>query len=238
MQPIRTGIFDLFTIGPGPSSSHTIGPMRAGHRFLQVLRGLDGDALARATGVTARLFGSLSATGRGTARTAPWWPGCWAIARKRWSRPSRGAGHAPQPHPAASPWKEADLTVSVDGVGIRRGGWGMASSSRKACSTSSGRWPSSRPPGRGPCRAPCPWPRASRTAWPSPLWPGPGRRHPVRAGPGEICVPPAWAYGVGAGRAWADGEQVEYAGANGLHPDPPASLVRGRVRLSTVHDLT
>ncbi|WP_029899045.1 serine dehydratase beta chain [Desulfohalovibrio reitneri] len=61
--------------------------MRAGHRFLQVLRGLDGDALARATGVTARLFGSLSATGRGHGTDRALVAGCWAIARKRWSRP-------------------------------------------------------------------------------------------------------------------------------------------------------
>ena len=32
---IETSLFDFFKIGPGPSSSHTIGPMRAGHDFVQ-----------------------------------------------------------------------------------------------------------------------------------------------------------------------------------------------------------
>ncbi|WP_029897790.1 L-serine ammonia-lyase [Desulfohalovibrio reitneri] len=116
MQPIRTGIFDLFTIGPGPSSSHTIGPMRAGHRFLQVLRGLDGDALARATGVTARLFGSLSATGRGHGTDRA------LVAGLLGHRPEEVeqafleelAMHPSQPR--RIPLEGADLTVSVDGV--------------------------------------------------------------------------------------------------------------------------
>ncbi|MDD3118413.1 MAG: serine dehydratase beta chain, partial [Victivallales bacterium] len=33
MNCIRTSVFDLFKIGPGPSSSHTNGPMRAAGRF-------------------------------------------------------------------------------------------------------------------------------------------------------------------------------------------------------------
>ena len=32
-QPIATSLFSLFKVGPGPSSSHTIGPMRAGFLF-------------------------------------------------------------------------------------------------------------------------------------------------------------------------------------------------------------
>jgi L-serine dehydratase len=34
MSAITTSIFDLFKIGPGPSSSHTIGPMKAAYEFL------------------------------------------------------------------------------------------------------------------------------------------------------------------------------------------------------------
>src|SRR5687768_7785553 len=55
--------FDLFKIGIGPSSSHTVGPMRAARLF--VLR-LDADGLLeRCDRVHVELFGSLGATGRG-----------------------------------------------------------------------------------------------------------------------------------------------------------------------------
>ncbi len=65
MPAIALSVFDLFKIGPGPSSSHTIGPMRAGHDFIQAARELPAEVLARATGLTVRLFGSLAATGKG-----------------------------------------------------------------------------------------------------------------------------------------------------------------------------
>ncbi|GAG35710.1 unnamed protein product, partial [marine sediment metagenome] len=56
-------VFDLFTIGIGPSSSHSIGPMRAARRFVDRLRteGL----LDLCMGVTVRLYGSLALTGKG-----------------------------------------------------------------------------------------------------------------------------------------------------------------------------
>jgi L-serine dehydratase len=55
--------FDLFRIGIGPSSSHTVGPMRAAHRFVERLAA-DGllDAVTR---VRTELYGSLGATGKG-----------------------------------------------------------------------------------------------------------------------------------------------------------------------------
>ncbi|WP_040159138.1 L-serine ammonia-lyase [Nigerium massiliense] len=56
-------VFDLFSIGIGPSSSHTVGPMRAAARFLRTLR--DDGVLAEVTAVRAELFGSLGATGHG-----------------------------------------------------------------------------------------------------------------------------------------------------------------------------
>ena len=56
-------VFDLFSIGIGPSSSHTVGPMRAAGTFLRELR--DDGLLRRVTRVTADLYGSLGATGRG-----------------------------------------------------------------------------------------------------------------------------------------------------------------------------
>ncbi len=55
--------FDLFTVGIGPSSSHTVGPMRAAGMFARSLR--DDQVLDQVTGVRAELFGSLGATGHG-----------------------------------------------------------------------------------------------------------------------------------------------------------------------------
>jgi L-serine dehydratase len=56
-------VLDLFKIGIGPSSSHTVGPMWAAHRFLTYLR--DGGLLDTTSRVQIDLYGSLAATGRG-----------------------------------------------------------------------------------------------------------------------------------------------------------------------------
>ncbi len=56
-------VFDLFKIGIGPSSSHTVGPMRAARQFAQDLR--QNRMLAKTRTVKAELFGSLGATGKG-----------------------------------------------------------------------------------------------------------------------------------------------------------------------------
>ncbi len=56
-------VFDLFKIGIGPSSSHTVGPMRAALRFARGLR--EAGLLERVGGVRIELFGSLGATGTG-----------------------------------------------------------------------------------------------------------------------------------------------------------------------------
>lgn len=56
-------VFDLFTIGIGPSSSHTVGPMRAARTFAVGLR--EDGLLARVASVRVDLYGSLGATGRG-----------------------------------------------------------------------------------------------------------------------------------------------------------------------------
>ncbi|MBY6028331.1 L-serine ammonia-lyase [Halomonas sp. DP8Y7-1] len=58
-------VFDLFKIGIGPSSSHTVGPMKAAHDFVEALR--RDDALERVAAVEIHLYGSLSATGKGHA---------------------------------------------------------------------------------------------------------------------------------------------------------------------------
>jgi L-serine dehydratase len=60
---VPVSIFDLFSIGIGPSSSHTVGPMRAAGRFVARL---DSEGLfPRTTRVRSELFGSLGATGHG-----------------------------------------------------------------------------------------------------------------------------------------------------------------------------
>ena len=56
-------VFDLFKVGIGPSSSHTVGPMRAARMFAQALQR---DGLLDATAsIKAELYGSLGATGKG-----------------------------------------------------------------------------------------------------------------------------------------------------------------------------
>ena len=56
-------VFELFKIGIGPSSSHTVGPMRAALTFATKLKAQD--LLARTEAVKAELYGSLGATGKG-----------------------------------------------------------------------------------------------------------------------------------------------------------------------------
>jgi L-serine dehydratase len=63
--PVMTLADEFYKVGPGPSSSHTIGPMRITYDFYQRCTKLPADQLARATGLKVHLFGSLSATGKG-----------------------------------------------------------------------------------------------------------------------------------------------------------------------------
>ncbi|HEX4418823.1 MAG TPA: L-serine ammonia-lyase [Kofleriaceae bacterium] len=60
---MHISVFDIFKIGIGPSSSHTVGPMRAARRFAERLEA-DGQ-LALTRGVKVELFGSLGFTGKG-----------------------------------------------------------------------------------------------------------------------------------------------------------------------------
>jgi L-serine dehydratase len=60
-----TSLFDLYKIGVGPSSSHTMGPMRAAFRFVQELVGKG--LVERVERVQAELYGSLALTGIGHA---------------------------------------------------------------------------------------------------------------------------------------------------------------------------
>lgn len=64
-SPITTSIFDIFKIGPGPSSSHTIGPMKAARAFLRKLQDAGPGLHKQITSLDVSLYGSLSATGKG-----------------------------------------------------------------------------------------------------------------------------------------------------------------------------
>src|SRR5262245_9905321 len=59
--PVLTTLDEFYKVGPGPSSSHTIGPMRITYDFYQRCTKLPADKLAKATALKVHLFGSLSA---------------------------------------------------------------------------------------------------------------------------------------------------------------------------------
>src|SRR5712672_3433113 len=63
--PVMTVIDEFYKVGPGPSSSHTIGPMRITYDFYQRCAKLPADQLNQATALKVNLYGSLSATGKG-----------------------------------------------------------------------------------------------------------------------------------------------------------------------------
>jgi L-serine dehydratase len=56
-------VFNLFSIGIGPSSSHTVGPMRAARQFILNLQ--QSDILSQVDTVVVDLYGSLALTGKG-----------------------------------------------------------------------------------------------------------------------------------------------------------------------------
>ena len=63
MQREQISVFDMFKIGIGPSSSHTLGPWRAAQQFVQLL--VTQQALPLVEGVKILLYGSLAKTGKG-----------------------------------------------------------------------------------------------------------------------------------------------------------------------------
>lgn len=60
-KSMALSVFDLFSIGIGPSSSHTVGPMRAAHMFIETL----GSKLSQTLRIKCVLYGSLGSTGKG-----------------------------------------------------------------------------------------------------------------------------------------------------------------------------
>ncbi len=77
-------IFELFSIGIGPSSSHTVGPMRAAHRFLEQIR--HSPRLPEITGIRCECYGSLAATGHGHGTDTAIMLGLLGKSPTRWSR--------------------------------------------------------------------------------------------------------------------------------------------------------
>jgi L-serine dehydratase len=63
MKREQISVFDIFKIGIGPSSSHTLGPWRAAQQFVQLLQ--DQGVLSLVTGIKILLYGSLAKTGKG-----------------------------------------------------------------------------------------------------------------------------------------------------------------------------
>lgn len=63
MQREQISVFDIFKIGIGPSSSHTLGPWRAAQKFVQTLQAHS--VLSMVTGIKILLYGSLAKTGKG-----------------------------------------------------------------------------------------------------------------------------------------------------------------------------
>src|SRR4026207_196712 len=63
--PVLTTVDEFYKVGPGPSSSHTIGPMRITYDFYQRCLKLPPEQLAKATAMKGHPFGSLRATGKG-----------------------------------------------------------------------------------------------------------------------------------------------------------------------------
>lgn len=82
-------VFDIYKVGIGPSSSHTVGPMRAAREFLEHVKtniGLD-----KVTAVEVELFGSLGQTGvgHGTGKAVILGLAGWGKPRNRRHQQSR-----------------------------------------------------------------------------------------------------------------------------------------------------
>ena len=90
-------VFDLFKIGIGPSSSHTVGPMKAAGMFVQELA--DTGIAPGVDGLRVELFGSLGATGTATAVSARSSSGSSATPRTRSTRPPCRARSKPSRTP-------------------------------------------------------------------------------------------------------------------------------------------
>ena len=80
MSNMAASVFEMFKLGVGPSSSHTVGPMRAALLFVQELQ--KKELLPKTERVVCELMGSLGATGRGHATIRPCFLACRARLRQ------------------------------------------------------------------------------------------------------------------------------------------------------------
>ena len=114
-------VFDLFKVGIGPSSSHTVGPMRAACLFA---RRLDGeDKLAATAAVRVELFGSLGATGHGhgteLARGTYYSVGGGFVVDEAARSLAEGPGLVPDPLPVPFPFTTgAELLAHAARTGL------------------------------------------------------------------------------------------------------------------------
>jgi L-serine dehydratase len=69
-QREQISVFDMFKIGIGPSSSHTLGPWRAAQQFVELLK--QKNVLPLVVQVKILLYGSLAKTGRATVPILPY----------------------------------------------------------------------------------------------------------------------------------------------------------------------
>ncbi len=88
-------VLDLFSIGIGPSSSHTVGPMRAACTFVNQL--VDDGLLHQCARVQVELFGSWEATGHGHGSVKAVVLGLEGNAPTWWTRPPRSRGPTGSP---------------------------------------------------------------------------------------------------------------------------------------------
>jgi len=118
---LTISVFDLFKVGIGPSSSHTVGPMRAACLFA---RRLDGeDKLAATAAVRVELFGSLGATGHGhgteLARGTYYSVGGGFVVDEAARSLAEGPGLVPDPLPVPFPFTTgAELLAHAARTGL------------------------------------------------------------------------------------------------------------------------
>ena len=62
-------VFDMFKVGIGPSSSHTVGPMKAGKQFIDDL--IERNQFEQTAEIHVDVYGSLSMTGEAIVRISP-----------------------------------------------------------------------------------------------------------------------------------------------------------------------
>ena len=119
-------IFELFSIGIGPSSSHTVGPMRAAHRFLEQIR--HSPRLAEISGIRCECYGSLAATGHGHGTDTAIMLGLLGKNPIRWSRAA-----FPEKSPACTSRKRCPSRKKKTSASLLPATWIFPTTSPCAC---------------------------------------------------------------------------------------------------------